>query len=860
MRLFILLLVFNTACYGQSMLKIQVSLQQKSGTTGELLTALNRQPGVLISYSSSVVELTKPVQLTGREKTVEDVLIAICKKQPIKYLEQPDKIVLIATIIAKPKHTISGYVTDKKNGERLIGASISIPAAGLGTTSNTYGFFSITLEQDTVSLLVSYTGYTPWVQPIILTSDILLNVEMELPSIMNELVIVQATAKKNTPGQSISGTLNISPRFIKSVPAILSESDVLKTIQLLPGIQAGNEGSSGLYVRGGSPDQNLILLDGVPVYNTAHAFGLFSIFNADAVNNVEVLKSGFPSSYGGRLSSVVDVHMKEGDKYQYHGEGGIGIIFSKFTLEGPIQKGKSSFMVSARRTYADLILRLLQSREEDGTIRLTPFFTDVNAKANFKAGPNDHIYLSCYMGQDKLTGKENYVYQNDTSRSEYSHIEGFSWGNITGMLRWNHILNKKTFSNITATYSRYKFKTGTWGEERTDNPPFYYQESHNYFSSIRDWGIRANIDYLPSPNHFIKAGGSVTFHQYHPSNNKFYKETDQVEFDEHIDHAATASREYDAYVEDDIRLLLNMKTNIGLRLSLFDTRNKLFTALQPRFNWLYQPHTKWTFSASYSEMNQFIHLISNSSLGLPTDLWLPVTSRVPPQTARQVSAGISYNCSQSIALSMETYYKRLNNVIDYIDQTVFFNAYDNWEDKVITGKGKTYGIECSLQKTKGKLTGIVSYTLSKSTRQFEAINHGKPFPFLFDRRHEIKMAAIWKQSPRFEAGANWLFSSGRPVTLPVDSYLDPFTNEWVDVYSGRNDARLPSYHRLDVSIKFIKHKKHYTRTWLISIYNAYNQFNTFYFDEIIRNNNNQVTVKAISLFPIIPSISYQFKF
>lgn len=857
MRLLILLLLLNTTCYGQSMLKIPVSLHKRSGTTGELLAALNRQPGVLISYSSSVVQLSKPVPLTGQEKTVEDVLIAICKKQPVKYIEQPDKIVLIAAIIAKPKHTISGYVTDKKNGERLIGASIIVPAAGVGTTSNTYGFFSITMEQDTVSLLVSYTGYTPWVQPLTLTSDISLNVEMDLPTMMNELVIVQATGKKNTPGQSITGTMDISPRFIKSTPAIFSESDVLKTMQLLPGIQAGNEGTSGLNIRGGSADQNLILLDGVPVYNTSHAFGLFSIFNADAVNNVEVLKGGFPSSYGGRLSSVVDVHMKEGDKYQYHGEGGIGFIFSKFTFEGPIQKGQSSFMVSARRTYADLIMRPLQSRDD---LKLAPYFTDINAKANFKAGPNDHFYLSCYMGQDKLTGKEKYVYQNDTSRSEYNSIDGFSWGNITGMVRWNHILNKKTFSNITATYSRYKFKTGSWYEEKTDNPPFYYQESYNYYSSIRDWGIRANIDYLPSPNHFIKTGGSATFHQYHPSNNTFYQENDQVEIDEHIDFAATTSREYDAFIEDDIRLLPNMKTNIGLRLSLFDTRNKLFTALQPRFNWLYQPHTKWTLSASYSHMNQFIHLISNSSIGLPTDLWLPVTSRIPPQTARQATAGISYNCSQSVALSMEAYYKTLNNVIDYTDQTVFFNAYDNWEDKVISGSGKAYGIEWSLQKTKGKLTGIVSYTLSKSTRQFEDINHGKSFPFLFDRRHEIKMAAAWKKSPRFEAGANWLFASGRPVTLPVDSYYDPFSNELVDVYSGRNDARLPGYHRLDVSFKFIKHKKRYTRTWLISIYNAYNQFNTFYFEQIDRNDNNQVTIKAVSLFPIIPSISYQFKF
>jgi hypothetical protein len=860
MRLFILLLLLNTTCMGQSMLKIKVSLAIRNGTTGELLDTLNRQPGVLISYSSAVVQLTKPVSLTGQEKTVEDVLIAICKHQPLKYQEQDDKIILLAITPSRPKHTISGYVIDKKSGERLIGASVMVPDAHAGTTSNTYGFFSITLEQDTFRLMVSYTGYTPWTQSISLTADMSLNVDMELPDVMNEMVIVQASGKRNTPGRSITGTMDISPRFIKSVPAILSETDVLKTMQLLPGVQGGYEGTSGLYVRGGSADQNLVLIDGVPVYNTSHAFGLFSIFNADAVNNVEVLKGGFPSNYGGRLSSVVDVHMKEGDKYQLHGEGGIGLIFSKFALEGPIQKGRSSFMVSARRTYFDLILRPLQSIS-DGDPKLTPFFTDVNAKANFEAGKNDHLYVSCYVGQDKLTSKEKYAFTPSMgSRTENRSFDGFSWGNITGMIRWNHILSKKIFSNITATYSRYKFKSGSSYEEKKEDPAFYYQENYAYHSSIRDWSMRVNIDYLPAPNHFIKTGGSATLHEYHPSNSYFYQAMDDDAIHQHIDQAATTAREYDVFIEDDIRLLPNMKTNIGLRLSLFDTRHNLFTQFQPRFNWLYHLHTRWTISAAYSEMNQFIHLLSNSSLGLPTDLWLPVTSRIPPQTARQASTGISYSCSRSVSVSMEVYYKILHHVIDYTDQSIFFNAYDNWEDKVVTGKGKAYGIECSLQKTTGKLTGIASYTLSKSSRQFEGINHGKPFPFLFDRRHELKMAAIWKKSARFEAGANWIFASGRPVTLPVDSYYDPFTNNWVDVFSGRNDARLPAYHRLDVSCKFIKRKKRYTRTWLLSIYNAYNRFNTFYLDQINRSDNNEITAKATSIFPVIPSISYQFKF
>ena len=859
MRLLILFLLLYTTGQGQSMLKTPVSLTRLYGTTGELLMELNHQPGIIISYSSSVVRLSKPVRLTGQEKTVEQVLIAICKRQSLRYLEQNGKIILVADTTLTKKYTISGYITDKKNGERLIGASVIIPGIDIGTTSNTYGFFSITMQQGALDMQVSYAGYDPWLSHFTLNSDVSLNIEMNVRDLVYEPVIVQATGKQHSQVQP-TGKMNVSSGFIKSVPALLGETDVLKTIQLLPGIQGGYEGTSGLNVRGGSADQNLVLLDGVPVYNSAHAFGLFSIFNADAVNNVDILKDGVPSSYGGRLSSVIDVHLKEGDKNQLHGEGGVGLIFSKLTLEGPLKKGRSSFLVAGRRTYVDAFLRPIQAISKEET-RTTPFFTDVNVKANFEAGKKDHLYVSCYMGQDKLLVKEDVTSPGrQGGEKNYKSSEGFSWGNITGMVRWNRVVGKKMFSNVTATYSRYKFKTINLYKEKITDPEFYYQENTIYYSSIRDWSLRTDLDYLPSPNHFIKIGGSVTFHKYQPGNSYFYQEANVVLNDTHVNYAASSSGEYDVYAEDDIRILPGMKINTGIRLSLFNAQSKLFTALQPRFSWLYLLNKRWTLSASYHEMNQFIHLLSNNNLGLPTDLWLPVTSRIPPQTARQVGVGVAYQVNQAVSLSMETYYKTMKNVIDYTDQSIFFNAYDNWEDKVTTGTGRSYGIEWSLQKTKGKLHGIASYTISKSTRQFDEINNGKAFPFLFDRRHEIKLAAIWKKTPRFEAGANWIFTSGRPITLPYDSYYDPFTGRQLDVYNGRNNVRLPAYHRLDVSVKFIKPKKHYTRTWVISIYNVYNRFNTFYLDEIRRKDDNSIGVKATSVFPVIPSVSYQFKF
>ncbi|WP_205510166.1 TonB-dependent receptor [Longitalea arenae] len=859
MRLFIAFLLLCATCQGQ-MLKRPVSLPRLTGTTGELLELLNQQPGVLINYSSSVVKLAKPIRLSGQEKTVEDVLIVICRKQPVRFVEQTDKIILVADTSSQKKYTISGYVSAKKTGERLTGASVIIPTLNSGTTSNTYGFFSITLPAGTIPMQVSYAGYITEEQHVPLTSDVSLNIQLDIRDQPNETVIVQAAGKKTAPEGFVSGKMNLTSAFVKSVPALLGESDLLKTMQLLPGIQGGYEGTSGLHVRGGSADQNLILLDGVPVYNTTHAFGLFSIFNADAVQNAAIVKGGIPASYGGRLSSVVDVQLKEGDKYQLHGEGGVGLIFSKLTLEGPIQKGRSSFLVSGRRTYVDLFLRPIQAINKSD-IRMNPFFTDLNAKANFEAGKKDHIYVSCYLGQDKLLAKEEAEGTNYQGRYDsYKGRDGFSWGNMTGMLRWNHVLNKKTFSNVTATYSRYRFKTISSYEEKLTDPDHFYQEKNVYHSSIRDWGIRADLDHLPSPNHFIKTGLSATFHRYQPGSSYFYQEANVVLNDTRVNYAASTSGEYDVYAEDDIRLLPGMKANIGIRLSLFHAQKNGFTSLQPRFSWLYQLKKRWTLSASYHEMNQFIHQLSNSNIGLPTDLWLPVTSRVPPQKARQASAGVSYHHKQVYSFGMDLYYKTMKNVIDYIDQSVFFNAYDNWEDKVTTGKGRSYGIEWSLQKTKGKLQGLAAYTISKSTRQFDDINEGRSFPFLFDRRHEIKLAAVWKRSARFEAGANWLYTSGRPVTLPDESYYDPYTWELIDVYSSRNNVRLPAYHRLDLSLKFIKPKKHYTRTWLVSIYNAYNRFNIFYLDEIRRNDQNTFHVKAKAVFPIVPSISYQFKF
>jgi outer membrane receptor for ferrienterochelin and colicin len=862
-RLLIILLLTAATCHGQSLLKTPVTPSRQNGTAGEFLNELNRVPGVTISYSSAIVDLKRNIKLSGQEKTVEDVLKIICNNQPIKYVEQNGKIFLVTTQPSKKKYTVSGYISDKQSGERLIGASIYLPGRNIGTTSNIYGFYSLTLELDTIPLQVSYAGYHTWTAQFMMQSDYTMNIELEKNIVMNEMVTVQAT-RSQTPERTLTGKTDINAAFVKSVPSLFGEADVLKTLQLLPGIQAGNEGTSGLNVRGGSPDQNLVLLDGVPVYNASHAFGLFSIFNADAVNNVEVLKSGFPSSYGGRLSSVVDVHLKEGDKYNFHGEGGIGLIFSRLTLEGPLKKGRSSFLVSARRTYVDAFAIPIQAIAK-GQQRVYPHFTDLNVKANFPTGQKDRIYFSLYTGKDRLRVRDQYL-EKIYAEKDYTSNNVLAWGNSTAMMRWNHVFNKKMFSNFTFTYSRYRFDVKNETEKKETQPSYYYHTKSTYFSSIRDWSVKADFDYLPAPDHFIKAGISGTMHKYWPGIIDVY-ENDNNEINEtHIEQPILTSGEYDAYIEDDIRLSDKMKTNIGVRFSAFQVRDELFTSWQPRINWLYNLSKGWSIKASYSKMAQFIHLLTNSGVGLPTDLWLPVTPKVPPQSSSQVSAGASWAYDKSLTLSMELYYKSLKNVIDFNEESVFFNAYDNWEELVTTGTGKAYGIEWMFRKKKGKVTGLGSYTLSRSTRQFAAINEGRSFPFKYDRRHEIKMAVIWEKSKRFEASAAWYFSTGYAISLPEAQYYDPNAGPdngggIIDVYGSRNSFRMPNYHRLDLSVKFMKQKKKYLRSWVLSVYNVYNRFNPFYLEATDSPDPIQKGVyKGVSVFPFIPSLSYQFKF
>ncbi len=754
--------------------------------------------------------------------------------------------VLLPLFTLAQQITISGYVTEKKSGERLIGAIVNIPGKNIATATNAFGFYSITTSAGGMDIRASYVGFQTLAQTITADKSMTFDMALETGSELKEVVVTSQKATLQVKTQMSS--IDLPMQTIKSLPAFLGEVDIMKAIQLLPGIQAGGEGTSGIYVRGGGPDQNLILLDGVPVYNASHLFGFFSVFNADAVRSVEVIKGGFPARYGGRLSSVVDINMKEGNKNKLHGEGGIGLIASRLMLEGPIQKGKSSFMISGRRTYADILTKPFMKKN----LKVGYYFYDLNGKVNFKLTAKDHIYFSCYFGNDKFYVNEKYTNSNISS----TYKTDLKWGNITAVGRWNHEFSPKLFGNLTAYYSRYKFliSSQTRNKAEISSDEFLLK----YHSGINDKAVKYDFDFIPNPNHAIKTGVGFINHTYTPGAQQIKQSaTNATPVDTTIATTALHANELDAYIEDDIRITSNLKANIGVHWTGFSVRDKFYQSIQPRVAVRYLLTDELSVKASYVQMNQFIHLLTNSSTGLPTDLWVPVTDKVPAQLSHQVAGGLAYTHKTGIEVSLEGYYKTMDNVIEYKEGASFFNSSTNWEDKIEIGKGKSYGTELFLQKKKGRFTGMMGYTLSFTTRQFDNLNNGKVYPYRYDRRHDFKIAGVYNLRKNIEVSAEWVYGTGNAITLPIGSYLGA-NNNLVQMYGSRNGYRMAAYHRGDVSIKFTKEKKNGERAWVISAYNVYNRKNQFYL--YTEEQAGKTVFKQVSLFPIIPSISYQFKF
>ena len=790
-------------------------------------------------------------------------------------------LMLLLTLSAQ-KHTISGYLTDVENGEKLIGANIYDANSFVGTVTNTYGFFSLTLDEGPVLFTISYVGYTPYQKEFNLKSNTTLNIELT-PNIQIEEVIVQGKLQEGGVESSQMSIINIPMKTIKNLPVLLGEPDIIKMVQLMPGVQSGSEGQSGMYVRGGGPDQNLILLDGVPVYNASHLFGFFSVFNTDAVQNVKLVKGGFPARYGGRLSSVLDISMKEGNTKEFHGAGSIGLISSKLMLEGPIGN-KASFIVTGRRTYVDILaypLFAMEEKKQDmDNLKYGYFFHDVNGKINYRFSDKSRLFFSIYMGKDKFYGIEENTFNREIWDPETGEFEGeksyhykdetqFWWGNITSALRWNYTLSNKFFVNTTATFSRYKILTGfdsQWGNN---------SDQMEYNSGISDWSGKVDFDYYPTPNHSIKFGVSDIYHSFNPGVYlNSYNDSDSTFREVELGNKPVYANEFAAYFEDDIRIGALLKMNIGLRWSGFNVNNTFYNKFEPRISMRYLVSEKWSIKAAYAEMNQYLNLLANSNIGLPFDLWVPATEKIKPQESSQLALGSIYAINKDFDISVEGYYKKMNNIVEYAEGASFFSLDDDWESKVAQGEGWSYGLELLLMKKYGNTTGWIGYTWSKSERQFnrpgEEISFGKVFPYKFDRRHDISIVVSHKINDHIDMGATWVFGTGNATTLGYEKYptyyqSSAISNNYygssnITYYESRNNFRMPNYHRLDVGVNFHKDKKWGKRTWTFSIYNVYNRKNPFMLQWEQDYETGKTKLMQISLFPIIPSVLYRFEF
>lgn len=797
-------------------------------------------------------------------------------------------------------HTISGYVTDGKSQETLLGASVYDVSTMKGAVTNNFGYYTLKLAEGQVSFRASFVGFEPYEADFRLKNDTVINIALVQSNQLNEVTVTARAIDNNVKGTQMS-TVDLPMLQMKKIPALFGETDVIKALQLLPGVQSGTEGSAGMYVRGGGPDENLILLDGVPLYNVNHAAGFFSAFNSDAIKNVTLYKGNFPARFGGRLSSVVDVRMKDGDMYEYHGNVSLGLIASKVNVEGPIIKGKTSFNLSFRRTYYDVITAplvnyLVKQETENPNSKNSAwagyYFYDLNLKVNHKFSDKDRLFLSVYSGDDKVYA--NVKYKDAYSNNYYGYVTGteklnidWKWGNRIAALRWNHVIQPNLFMNVTGAYTQYRHYMGAGYSEESTSTLSSYSESMDLgvHSGIYDYSAKADFDYKPFENHDVKFGANITHHTYKPTTTAIHlAETENSQtsyaYDSVSNDARIKALETDLYVEDNWDVNGFLKLNAGLHYSTFTVDKKTYHSLQPRVSARALLTENFSLKAGYAYMSQYIHLLSSNAISLPTDLWVPVTGSVVPMNAHQVAVGAFYDW-KGFEFSVEGYYKKMSNVMEYKNGASFFSLdQTDWQDKVVMGDGWSYGIELFAQKQVGKFTGWVGYTWAHADRLFDRegqeLNFGEVFPAKYDRRHDLNIVLMYEFNDRIDVGATWIYSSGNCATLPLQGYhgLGLYDNTYgyyepnvINHIESRNNYRYNSYQRLDLVANFHKQKKHCERIFSINIYNTLCHNNPFIvypkeyevMTELNGTTTKVKTLRQICIFPIIPTLSWQYK-
>ena len=777
--------------------------------------------------------------------------------------------VSICLVSAQENFTISGYITDYESGETLIGATALVKELGNGAVSNEYGFYSISVPEGSYTLEFSYIGFGNIIKSVSLSANYKLDVE--LGEMKNELAEVVVTAKEEDSNvREVSMSVNkLDITTIKSMPTLLGEVEIIRSLQLLPGVNSVGEGATGFNVRGGSIDQNLILLDEAPVYNSSHLFGFFSVFNPDAVKDVKLYKGGIPSRYGGRLSSILDVRMKEGNKKKLNINGGVGFIFSRLSVEAPIIKDKSSLIVAARRSYIDVLAKPFLSESLNGS-ELN--FYDLTLKTNYDINDKNRLFISGYFGRDNFG---------------FGDQAGFNWGNKTGTIRWNHLFSERLFSNLTFYFSDYDYQI-KFGNDS--------QNKFDWNASIQNIGVKPEFSFFLKPGNLLKFGGQSILYTFDPGNAVGVSEGEERDFSLPQKYAM----ENAVYVENEIDITTTIKTNYGLRLSSFTYLGKgtayeyangipgerryatsateyddwesikTYYNFEPRLSLQMQLSSNNSIKASYNRTTQYIHLVSNTTAATPVDIWTPSTNNIRPSTADQVAFGYFQNLNDNTyELSAEVYYKTMNNLVDYIDGAdLLLNQFI--EGDLIEGEGRAYGIELMAKKTKGKFNGWLSYTLARTERQTPGINGGEWYASRFDQLHNLSLTGFYEINDRWTTSANFAFNTGSPTTFPTTRYTIQGFVVPHNANEERNNVRLPNYHRLDLSITRkgkIKEGKRWTGDWVFSVYNVYNRknaFSIFFAQEDgripIGSSVNTDAYRLSVIGSFIPSVSYNFKF
>lgn len=753
------------------------------------------------------------------------------------------------------RYTISGNITDRNNGEDLIGAGVLVKGTRTGTVTNAYGLYSLSLPEGKYTFIFSYLGYTSREIAVDLQKDERLN--MQLSPGVNQLseVVVSAEGRNAHVAKAEMSTEKLSPKAIKTIPALMGEVDVIKAVQLLPGVQSTSEGSSGFSVRGGSHDQNLILLDEATVYGASHLMGFFSVFNNDAIKDVTLYKGDIPATFGGRLSSLLDIRSKDGNSQKFSGTGGIGLISSRLTLEGPLGRDKASFLASGRRTYADLFLKLANDKD---LRKSSLYFYDANAKLNYRIDENNRIFLAGYMGSDHFGNR----------------FAGMDFGNKTLTARWNHIFSPKLFSNFTLIGSFYDYYLLM---------DMNQQLNQEWKSQMQDYGIKADFSYHLNPKNNIKFGYSLLYHNFIPGEGGgIGEEALMTRFELPREYAL----EHGLYVSNEMEIGEKLKLKYGLRYSLFQNigngeeidylenyevayskkqkRGKIYHnqyQFEPRLGAVYLLNDEHSVKASYSRTAQYIQLASNSSAGSPLDIWFQASQNVRPQLCDQFALGYFRNFNDNeYEASAEVYYKDMKDVVDFKDHAQLM-MNEELEEELRFGKGYAYGLELMLRKNNGRLNGWVSYTLSKSRRKIDDINEGKWYRSPYDKPHNISIVGSYELNPKWSVSANWVFASGTPVTFPTGRY--EIEGNYVPIYSGRNEYRYPAYHRLDLSAtcQLSKPGKRIRHELNFSLYNAYGRKNPWTILFLQEDDNPDVTyAEMVYLFTFIPSITWNFTF